>query len=87
MCVEGDLEVSNDAVMTGVTTLGEDGKASQIIMVSNMGIDGGKAWDEKVEGNQYDFAGIHSLNKDANPLALEVANKDMHASTFAALSA
>lgn len=87
VCVEDDLEVSNDAVMTGVTTLGEDGKASQIIMVSNMGIDGGKAWDEKVEGNQYDFAGIHSLNKDANPLALEVANKDMHASTFAALSA
>ena len=86
VCVEGDLNVSNDAVMTGVTTLGEDGKASQIIMVSNMSIDGGKVWDEKVEGNRYDFAGIHSLNKDANPLALEVANKEMHASTFAAIS-
>ena len=84
ICSEGDIDVTSDAVLTGVTIL-EGGKTSQIMMKSAIGIDGGKAWDNKVEGNDYDFAGIHSMNKNANPLALEKANKELHSKTFAAI--
>ena len=76
MCVDDDIDMSEDAVMTGVTTA-DSGKA-QIIMKSTMSIDGGKVWDEVVEGNPYDYAGIYALNANADPLALEKINKSMH---------
>ena len=42
--------MTEEAVICGAATATGD-NAAQIIMKSAMSIDGGKVWDEKVEGN------------------------------------
>jgi hypothetical protein len=84
VCVNGDIDMAEEAVMTGVTTA--DSKNAQIIMNSAMSIDGGKAWNEVVEGNPYDYAGIYALNAEADPLALEKMNKTMHSDMWGTIA-
>ena len=85
VCIDDDIDMTEEAVICGVTTATGD-NAAQIIMKSAMSIDGGKVWDEKVEGNSYDYAGIYALNADADPLTLEKMNKTMHADMWGTIT-
>lgn len=55
------------SVVTGVFS--SDG--SQTVIQSQMEIDGGKAWHEKVQGNAHSFDDVYKMNGDADPLSLE----------------
>ena len=69
--------------MCGVTAA----DSTQIIMNSKMSIDGGKAWDEKVESNQHTFGDIYSMNGDADPLLLETVINGIHDDKWSSINA
>jgi len=79
----GTLSADADGIHAGVTKA--DG--TQVIIRSSMNIDGGKAWDLKVEGNEFTFGEVHSVvNADASPLELEAINARMHAEAWEVIS-
>lgn len=67
------------SVMTGV--FAADG--TQTIIRSNMEIDGGKVWHDKVAGNASSFDEIYKKNGDANPLSLEKSISSAHDQAWA----
>lgn len=76
----GTIEAGDGIIHAGVTA--KDG--TQTVIHSAMSIDGGQAWDLKVEGNEHTFGEVHGkLNAGANPLELEAINKEAHAAVWA----
>jgi hypothetical protein len=67
------------SVMTGV--FAPDG--SQTVIRSNMELDGGKVWDDKLAGNDYSFDEVYKKNSDADPLSLELLISDAHDKAWA----
>ena len=43
----------------------EEADSSSFVLKSRMDLDGGKAWDQLVEGNEYTFSQVHKKNKNA----------------------
>ena len=83
MITTDDLVAEEGEVFTGVT----NSKSEQIIMRSKMSVDGGKAWDQKVEGNLYSFSEVHGkVNANADPSELEAINAQMHNDARSALA-
>ncbi len=79
VCTTGTLDVNDDVIHAGVTAA--DG--TQTVIRSKLSIDGGTAWDEKVEGNSYTFGEVHGvLNAGASPLELEAVNERMHSEAW-----
>ncbi len=60
-----------------------DSFGSQLVMSSKLSIDGGKAWDEKVEGNGKTFGEVYSSNESANPTELESTIRAQHDAAWA----
>lgn len=81
--VADEIVVKEGEVMCGVTAA----DSTQIIMNSKMSIDGGKAWDEKVESNQHTFGEIYSMNGDADPLSLETVINGIHDDKWSSINA
>jgi hypothetical protein len=83
VCCAGTLTGDAKDIHAGVTKA--DG--TQVIIRSSLNIDGGKAWDDKVEGNEYSFGEVHgTLNAGASPLELEAVNARMHADAWESIS-
>lgn len=53
--------------------------AKQIQVRSRLDIDGGKAWKEKVESNDYSFEEVHKMNKEVNVIAAQEEAARAHA--------
>lgn len=76
------LEAREKDVIVGI--FDETGK--QMVVRSHLDIDGGRAWDDPILGNVGSFAGIHSSNVDACPIALQQVIGDAHNSLWKALT-
>ena len=68
------LVVSSGQVLAGVFR--DDG--SQLVVKSLNSIDGGKAWENKVEGNHYSFEEVYNSNASADPALLERVASQKH---------
>eukprot|EP01039_Chlorochromonas_danica_P008779 gene8779-9681_t len=71
---EGELQLGEKAVEVGV--FDETGK--QLVVKSTIDIDGGKAWETRVEGNEKSFEEIYDSNANACPLTLEKVIASAH---------
>lgn len=56
--------------------------SSQIVIRSNVSIDGGKAWETKVESNDLSFEEVYNLNAEVCPSTLEKLIAEIHQSTW-----
>jgi len=84
VCCTGTFNADEDAIHAGVTRLG----GTQVLIRSTLNIDGGKAWDVKVEGNEHTFGEVHGVvNAGARPLELEAVNEQMHADAWETINA
>ena len=76
------LDLSEGQVLAGVFT--DDG--SQLVMKSATSIDGGKAWEQKLEWNPRTFEDVYNMNTTADPINLEEQIKDKHSKHWATIS-
>jgi len=76
------LETKEKDVIVGI--FDEEGR--QMVVRSHLDIDGGKAWDDTILGNDDSFATIHSNNMQACPGALQLVISDAHDTLWKALS-
>jgi len=78
------LTVGPGQVLAGV--FNSDG--SQHIVKSEMGIDGGKAWEQVLSdmGNTHSFEQVYNNNADSNPLVLESIISGTHSLAWEKLS-
>eukprot|EP00607_Mallomonas_marina_P007923 CAMPEP_0182424908 /NCGR_PEP_ID=MMETSP1167-20130531/11177_1 /TAXON_ID=2988 /ORGANISM="Mallomonas Sp, Strain CCMP3275" /LENGTH=576 /DNA_ID=CAMNT_0024605079 /DNA_START=80 /DNA_END=1807 /DNA_ORIENTATION=- len=76
------LELSEGQVLAGVF----NDEGSQIIMRSSTKIDGGKAWEEKLEWNPKTFQDVYNMNTEADPLHLEKKISSAHSRLWRSLS-
>lgn len=63
-----------------------DANGVQMIMRSNMDIDGGKHWETQVAGNPLSFEGVYDYNAEACPKTLEKVIADSHHAAWRSLS-
>ena len=71
---ETEIVAKDGEVMVEVTN--ESGQS--FVLRSRMDIDGGKAWKEKVEGNELSFEQVHANNKDANISKIELERAERY---------
>ena len=76
------IDLSEGQVLAGVFT--DDG--SQLVMKSATTIDGGKAWEQKLEWNPRTFEDVYNMNTTADPISLEEQIKDKHSEKWARLT-
>mmetsp|Transcript_12141 Transcript_12141/g.10978 ORF Transcript_12141/g.10978 Transcript_12141/m.10978 type:complete len:537 (-) Transcript_12141:68-1678(-) len=69
-----ELIVEAGQVLAGVFSDDE----SLLVIKSNISIDGGKAWEKRVEGNPYSFEEVYNNNAKADPTILEVVSRTVH---------
>lgn len=70
----GTLQLPEKAVVVGVF----EEKGSQMTVRSTMDIDGGKAWETKVEGNAMSFEEIYDYNANVSVTTLETVIAASH---------
>lgn len=70
---ELDLVLADGDVMVGI--VGDDG--SQMIIRSNLSIDGGQAWKDAVCDNPHSFEALHVLNGEADIVKIEGLRKSL----------
>lgn len=76
------LELSEGQVLAGVFT----DEGNQLVIRSATTIDGGKAWEEKLEWNPKTFQDVYNMNTDADPLHLERKISSAHTRLWRNLS-
>ena len=79
---EEGLIVENEDVLAGVSS--PDG--SQLVMRSNMSIDGGKAWETRVAGNPLSFEEVYNSNTGVCPITIEKTNSQAHREAWSSFS-
>jgi hypothetical protein len=75
------LDVSHGQVLAGVFS--SDG--SQMLMKSSTHIDGGRAWEQRLEWNPKTFEDVYNMNANADPINLEQSISTAHSSTWRSL--
>lgn len=75
------LDVSHGQVLAGVFS--SDG--SQMLMKSSTHIDGGRAWEQRLEWNPKTFEDVYNMNTNADPINLEQSISTAHSSTWRTL--
>lgn len=68
------LDVSHGQVLAGVFS--SDGQ--QMLMKSSTHIDGGRAWEQKLEWNPKTFEDVYRMNAEADPINLEKSISSAH---------
>ncbi|GMI07536.1 hypothetical protein TrLO_g8252 [Triparma laevis f. longispina] len=71
---EEGITLGEGDVLVGV--FDNDGNVTNIR--SNVSIDGGKMWNEAVQGNQLSFEALHTANKNSDVTAIEDRRNQMH---------
>lgn len=79
---EFGLELQPGQVLAGVFTEG----GNQLVIKSSTSIDGGKAWEEKLEWNPKTFQDVYNMNTNADPLHLEKRISSAHSKLWKNLS-
>jgi len=76
------LELGEGQVLAGVF----NDEGSQIVIRSSTTIDGGKAWEQKLEWNPKTFQDVYNMNAEADPLNLERKISSAHSQLWRHLS-
>lgn len=78
---ESEIVADEGQVMVAVTPESGD----SFVLKSRMGIDGGKAWKEVVEGNELTFEQVHKNNKQANISKIDAERTETYKQLAASL--
>jgi hypothetical protein len=76
---KGGLDLAASQVMAGVFS--DDG--GQLVMRSTTAVDGGKAWEQRIEGNPKSFEEVYNMNASADPIRLEAQIHARHEARWA----